>query len=50
MSADQFEKNYRDAQERIQRLRNQIEEIENAKPGQSVASAKYLMKATWATL
>ena len=50
MSADQFEKNYRDAQERVQRLNNQIAEITNAKPGQSVASAEYLMKATWATL
>ena len=50
MSTDQFERNYRDAQDRISRLRNQIDEITNARPGQSVASAKYLMKATWATL
>ena len=50
MSTDQFEKNYRDAQERIERLRNQIDDIANARPGQSVASQKYLMKATWATL
>ena len=50
MSADQFEKNYRECQERIERLRNQVEEISNARPGQSVASQKYLMKATWATL
>ena len=50
MSTDQFERNYREAQERIERLRNQIDEIVNARPGQSVASQKYLMKATWATL
>ena len=50
MSTDQFERNYREAQERVERLRNQIGEITNARPGQSVASQKYLMKATWATL
>jgi len=50
MSTDQFERQYRDAQDRCERLRNQIDEINNARPGQSVASAKYLMKATFATL
>jgi len=50
MSTDQFERNYREAQERIERLRGQVDEISNARPGQSVASQKYLMKATWATL
>ena len=50
MSTDTFERNYSEAQERIERLRNQIYEITNARPGQSVASQKYLMKATWATL
>ena len=48
--SDQFERNYREAQERVERLRNQIDEIVNARQGQSVASAKYLMKATYATL
>ena len=50
MSTDNFERNYRDAQDRIERLRSQIDQITNARPGQSVASQKYLMKATWATL
>ena len=50
MSTDTFDKNYREAHERINRLRNQIDEIRNANPGQSIASQKYLMKATWATL
>lgn len=47
---DTFERNYREAQERVERLRNQMDDIANARPGQSVASQKYLMKATWATL
>lgn len=50
MSTDQFTRQYREAQDRVERLRNQIFEINNARPGQSVASQKYLMKATWATL
>ena len=50
MSTDSFERNYSDAQNRVERLRGQISEITNARPGQSVASQKYLMKATWATL
>ena len=45
-----FERQYRETQERVERLRNQIDAIKNAPPGTSVASQKYLMKATHATL
>ena len=38
MSTDSFERNYSDAQNRVERLRGQISEITNARPGQSVAS------------
>ena len=48
--SDQFEKNYREAQERCERLRDQLDQISNARQGQSVAGQKYLMKATFATL
>ena len=47
---DQFEREYRGTQERVEKLRNQLDFIENAEPGKPIAAQKYLMKATFATL
>ena len=47
---DLFDKDYKQAQDYCNRLKNQMAEIRMNKSGTGVTSQKYLMKATYNTL
>ena len=47
---DRFEEDFREAQGRIERLRQNLDEIANTDPSKSVARFKYIAQATWKTL